>query len=75
MPVIAPFWLLYPDPAPVHPELSLGAGLLPPPGPVPPPDPLLLPDPPQPTMTRTWSAKADEQRKEGKSRTMHYTAA
>jgi hypothetical protein len=79
-PVIVPFWLSYPYPVPLHPELlSL-------PDPPPLPDPPLLPDPPpepallvveseppHPAMTRTWSANANEQRKERKSRNTQHS--
>lgn len=73
-PVIDPFWLLYPYPGPLHSEpLALAD---------PPPEPGLLPppltvvgfevEPPHPMMTRTWSANANEQRKERKSRNIRY---
>jgi hypothetical protein len=67
MPVIAPFWLSYPDPAPVHPEpllgVGVGAGVL----------PAVEVEPPHPARTKIWSANANEQRKERKSRNMRYT--
>ena len=63
IPVIPPFWLLYPYPGPLQAELPLA-------------DPPLLPvvfavEPPHPARTRTWSVNASEQRKERKSRCMH----
>ena len=53
-----------PEPDPPLPEPPPEPGLLPPPLPV-----LVFEvEPPHPTMTRTWSATANEQRKERKSR-------
>ena len=76
MPSIVPFRLLYPDSKPPHAEL-LGSPdpppPVPPPLPDPPPEPGLLVikgEPPHPAMTKTWSANANEQRKERKNRNM-----
>jgi hypothetical protein len=73
-PVIVPFWLLYPNPEPLHTEALLL------PEPLPLPDPLLLlplpetvPLPPHPVKSKTWSANANEQRKQRKSRNMRYS--
>jgi len=54
-------------------------GLLPEPDPPPLPDPppelvvVFEGEPPHPTMTRTWSANAIEQRRERSSRNMRYS--
>ena len=79
MPLIEPFWLLYPDSDPPHPGLLLlgsppNTELLPlpgiPPDPDPPPDPVLVveAEPPHPAMTKTCSANAKKQTTERNGR-------
>jgi len=76
MPLIEPFWLLYPDSDPPHPGLLLlgsppNTVLLPVPDP--PLEPGLLPlplalvfleiEPPHPITTKTWNANVNKERK------------
>ncbi len=86
MPLIEPFWLLYPDSNPPHPGLLLVGSppktvVLPVPDPplpdppLPPPEPGLLMvegEAPHPAITRTWSANTKEQRRERRIRNMGY---
>src|SRR5579859_3818976 len=80
IPLMEPFWLLYPDSAPPHPGLGLllypmvgSVALCGPLLPLPELGLVLLAEPPHPLRNKTSSATVKTQREEGKSLIMRYS--